>query len=233
MNPDADPREAKKVAIARWADKYTARFDQALTDAWPDLESRLHESIAKLSSYELMAGPGKGFQAKCIDPAVAGWIERHVQPVIEDAGKEFREKIQGEPGMLQSAFHADAPGERVLHTGDVLIGLALPAGLLMSGGSVTAAIATTTKLLIFTTVVVNWPLLIGGLIAGTVFCLIGTVSLAGLKGRMRERFENRLMPHLKNAVVGEGIVYRGEHIPSLKDQLKPQVRDVAARALNC
>jgi hypothetical protein len=48
MSPDADPRDAKKVEIGRWADTYTARLDQALTNAWPDLENRLRSAAKTL-----------------------------------------------------------------------------------------------------------------------------------------------------------------------------------------
>jgi hypothetical protein len=44
----------------------------------------------------------------------------------------------------------------------------VPAGLLIGGGAVTAAIVTTTKLLLLTTVVVHWPLLVAGLVVGTI-----------------------------------------------------------------
>jgi hypothetical protein len=222
--------QENQVAVARWADKYTARFDQALTDAWPDLADRLREQVAGLYLYDLTVGPGEAFQKERIEPAVKAWVERYVEPVIEEARDEFCTAVQSDLALVQRDLDPVGCGG-VLEVTDVLKGLALPTGLLVGGGAVAAAIVTTTKLLIFTTVVVHWPLLIAGLVVGTILSLFGGGSLASLRQTFQKRFENKLVPAVKEALVGGGTDYQGKHIPSLRDQLQQQVREAARRQL--
>ena len=94
----------------------------------------------------------------------------------------------------------------------------------------TAAVAEVTVWLVFTTVVVNWPLLLAGLAVGTALSLFGVYRLAQLRETLQRRFGQRLLPSLEGAVVGGGVQRDGRQIPSLKDQLKQKVRETAEAA---
>jgi hypothetical protein len=222
--------QERRVALARWADKYTARFDRELTNGWPDLADRLRQQVAGLSWYELTVGPGPDFREKRIQPAVGAWVERYVQPIVEDADREFPESAQVGPGDLQGDVRADAPSGGALYATDVLKGMALPGGLLVGGGAVGMALTSATTWLIFATIEVNWPLLIAGLVVGTVLSWFGVISLAGLGAELQRRFENNLLLPLREAVIGTGTEQGGRRVPSLKDQLKRQVSDRAEAA---
>jgi hypothetical protein len=102
--------------------------------------------------------------------------------------------------------------------------------LFVGGGTVPTAVATVTTWFIFTTVVVNWPLLIAGLTVGVVLSWIGVANLANLRRDLQSRFQERLLPHLREAVVGSGVQNQGRTIPSIKSQLQQQVRGQAAAA---
>jgi hypothetical protein len=221
----------KKLEIANWCDKYTARFDQELTTAWPDLAQRLREKFGKLSIWELGMGPGEKALSSLIDPVVTAWVARHVQPIIEDAIREFPGTIQCSPDVRGLDNPNSPPVGGMLETLDVLKGLALPAGVMIGGGSLAIAIVTTTKLLIITTTVVYWPLLITGLVIGAALSWIGVVNLAQMKDRFQARFTNHLLPKIGAAIAGQGTEIKGQHVPSLMEQLKQQIRDVATNAL--
>jgi hypothetical protein len=220
-------RREKRVALSRWADRYTSRFDQDLTNAWPDLAERLREAVASLSWIELSLGPGKDFQKDRIKPAVEGWVKQHVQPIIDAADRELRELLPQASDPIQADTQADVPAEGALYVTDVLRGLAFPGGVLVGGGALAVAVTTATTWLIFTTVVVNWPLLIAGLAIGAALSWFGVVSLAGLPKELQERFRQKLLPGVREALVGKGVEHKGERIPSLKDQLVHGVRETA------
>jgi hypothetical protein len=230
MRGNESLREEKEVALARWADRYTSRFDQELTNAWPDLAERLREAVASLSWVELSLGPGKDFQEKRIQPAVESWVERYVQPIIEEADRELRELLPQASEPIKNDARADVPAEGALYLTDVLRGLALPGGVVVGGGTLAVAITTVTTWLIFTTVVVNWPLLIAGLAVAVALSWFGVVSLSGLPKELQERFQKKLLPGIREALVGKGVEHKGERIPSLKDQLVLQVRETAEAA---
>jgi len=223
-------REEIKVAIARWTDTYKTRFDQELTTAWPDLAERLREQITSLSIYELAVGPGQAFQKQRIEPVVERWVNRYVQPIIDDSTKDLCVILQTDIATLRHDLTlASGPGG-VLDIRDVALGLALPGGLLLGGMALSASLVTTTNFLIFTTVTVLWPLLIAGLIVGSLLSWVGVINLASLPQTLRERFQNILLPAMKDALIGKGVQHKGKHVASLKDQLKQQVQDVANAA---
>jgi hypothetical protein len=230
MAPDDPRRGPAGVALSRWVDRYTTRIDQELTNAWPDLADRLDEQIAQLSLSELALGPGEDFQRTRVEPVVRRWVERHVLPILEDAERELREIIHAEAGFSVGdvCLHDRVGG--ALKAADVLKGLALPGGVLLGGGAVGVAIATTTQLLVLTTVAVNWPLLVAGLLAGAALSWLGAGSLARLRQRLSERCETRLRGPIREALVGQGVRRGNETVPSLRDRLVQQVRDAAAAA---
>ncbi len=229
MSDDGFAQE-RRVELARWADTYTARIDQELTNAWPDLADRLEGAVAELSWSELAFGPGQGFRQKQVGAAVERWVERHVLPVVEAARCDLQKLLPGGQGPATGSVPTAVDGRGGLGALDVLKGLALPGGVLVGGGAVAAAVVTTTQLLVLTTVAVNWPLLIGGLLAGAALSWFGVASLAGLKEELRRRFRERLLPAVREALVGAGAEHEGEWVPSLKEQLDQQVRHIAGLA---
>jgi hypothetical protein len=223
-------RQEKKVALEAWADRYTTAFDQTLTTAWPDLADRLEQGISTLTLYELATGPGKPFKEGSIRPAVEAWVERHVKRLREKAESEFRNIVEAEAEPLPDDVPGDVDVGGTLEPTDVVKGLALPGGLLLGGGAVGVAITSTTTWLVFTTVVVSWPLLIGGLALGLLLSGFGVYNLSRLKQGLQDRFRKRLLPAIENAVIGTGIEHEGKHVASLKDQLIHEVKHAAAEA---
>src|SRR5262245_18833571 len=119
----------KKDAITRWSHKYTAEFEQRLTDAWPDLEDRLEKAVASLGIARLARGGGKGFAEKVIQPNIDAWLERHVQPVIADATAEFVSIAGREPDWAKLAKGTSFGGQSLLRLDDWLRLSALPGGI--------------------------------------------------------------------------------------------------------
>jgi hypothetical protein len=220
----------KVVALDRWVDTFTTRFEQGLSDAWPDLAERLRQQVFGMTWLELTAGPGKAFREKCIDPIVKRWVERHVEPIIDDARRELRAVVGLDLKPIAFAADAGAPTGWGVRPTDILEGMALPSGLLLGGGAVSAAITTVASWVIFTQLAVNWWLLIGGLLVAATLTAFGAARLALWKGRLRQRFENRLLPKIREATVGDGAGPDGRKVPSLKQQLRQQVRDSAVHA---
>jgi hypothetical protein len=128
MSWDEGRKQEKKVAVARWADRYTSRFDQALTAAWPDLGERLKEAIGQLSWRELTLGPGKEFNERRIQPAVQSWVERHVQPLVTEAVEDFCGLDLSRPDQVRAEPRANDVSGGGLEVMDVLQVLALPGG---------------------------------------------------------------------------------------------------------
>jgi hypothetical protein len=223
--------ETIKVAIANWVDVYTVRLDQHLNAAWPALAASLEKGIDSMSWHELAFGPGEDFLKRCIQPAVECWVECHVQPIVEEAVAELKKLIPGGQGSFRAKGPMDLDRRGNLRFGDVLEVLTLPGGILVAGGAVTMAIVTTTKWLIFTTVIVNWPLLIAGLVIGAALAIFGGSQLATLYEKLRRRFRDQLLPQIKAAVVGKGIDHKGQHVPSMLAQLKHKVRETARVAI--
>jgi hypothetical protein len=230
MNLDPLLLHERKMAIACWADKYTARFDQEVTKAWPDMKDRLESIIAGMSWSELAFGPGKGFGEQAIEPTVKAWVETHVQPILDDAVRDLRDCTRQDLADVTPGAPSGTDERGALQSLDVLKGLALPAGALVASGAVVAAIVTTTKLLIFTTIVVHWPLLITGLIIGGILSLFGGQHLAKLKQTLQSRFREGLLPKIRESLIGDGVEREGQWVPSLKDQLKTKVKDTADAA---
>lgn len=225
-----DANEVRLVATASWANKYCGRLDEVLEDRWRDLTDRVRAGLDQLSWSELSFGPGDDFSQRVIEPAVKAWIERHVEPLIREATDEFRSTVQLEPNWKPGSPGCKILTEGELQVADALQASLLPGGVALGWGAVTAGLVTTTKLLIFSTVVVNWPLLVGGLLAGTVLSWCGIVSLSDLKRRLKGRFEAKIAGQLREGLVGQGIQQNGRLMPSLKSQLQTQIRGIAAEA---
>lgn len=135
-----------------------------------------------------------------------------------------------QPGQLGGTPPtAGGPGS-ILTAGDVLGGLSLPGGVLLGGGATWLAVASVTQFLIFTTVVVNWPLLMLGLAAAALLIVFGGHKMADLHRKLSERFESNLLPRLREALVGAGAVHEGNPVPSLRAQLQTAIRQAAAQA---
>jgi hypothetical protein len=230
MLDDEGLAHEKTVALDAWADRHTALLDQELTDAWPALAACLEEGVATLSWRELAFGPGKDFQRRCVGPAVERWVGLHVLPAGERACAELEALLPKGHGPLAGSAPAAGGGEGNLGALDVLKGLTLLGAPLAAGGALWAAITTTTNLLVFTTVAVNWPLLIAGLAVALALAFFGGAHLARLRGELQKRFRGKLLPRVKAALVGEGVEHGGERVPSLLAQLQGKVREAAGAA---
>jgi hypothetical protein len=171
--------------VDRWENKYTTRLDRDLTKAWPELVNRLQQGIDQLSWSDLTFGPGAGFKQKQIDPRVSLWYQLNVEPVVTEAREELRQIVQVDLEKLPQPPAVEAPGDGALNVIDIARSLTLPGGLLVGGGALAAGITTATSWIFWTVVVVNWPLLIGGLVVGTALCCFGVYSLTNLKADLR------------------------------------------------
>jgi hypothetical protein len=232
MNGDV---EEKKVAIAHWADKYTARFDQELTNAWPDLEDCLDRAVDALSLYQLAAGAGEAFAKEHIQPQVGHWFDRHVQPLLNEATTEFQNLVGWEPdwNCLGAQTQADARG--VFQKGDLLGVSTVPIGVgVGTAGTVLAMKTVAVKVFWVITIgkatVIAWPVLIVGLAIGTVLSWFGVHWLAGMKGTFQKRLKDQLYPTINEALLGAGVTYQNTKLPSLKDHLVARVRETANTA---
>jgi hypothetical protein len=232
MNQDESWRQERKRALARWVDKHSVALEHGLTVGWPDLRQRLQQGIEHLSWSELATGPGEEFRKRWIERPVTDWVGTHVQPLLEEARKDLHSILPPAAGPLLARTSVPANAHGTLSATDVARVLTLPAGLLLGGGALATSIGTATSWLIFTTTVIHWPLLIGGLLVGTFLSLFGVWSLAGLKAELQARFTRRLLPQIEDAVIGKGTQQGGTHIPSLRDQLLCQLEATAEAARN-
>ncbi len=220
----------RQVAASRWADRYCLRADEVLHATWHELADRVREGVEQFSWNELAFGPGEPFSKRVIEPAVRGWVERRVEPLIREATEEFREAVEMEPDWQGGRAEVRVCAGRELGLTDVLPGLLVPGGAAVGYGAVTAAVVTTTKLLIFTTVVIHWPLLIGGLVVGTTLACFGIYRMSDLKDRLKKRFDRTLTGQLREGLVGEGVRQNGKLTPSLLSQLQERIKAIAEEA---
>jgi hypothetical protein len=222
--------QENKLALAAWADRHTACVGRQLEAVWPELAVVLREAVSALPLRRLVLGPGKSFANQSVDPAVEAWVQRRVRPLLEAAIADAPVCACLQPGQLGGAAPAAGEPGSVLSVGDVLGGLCLPAGAVVGGGAAWLAVTTVTQFLVFTTLAVNWWLLCVGLAVAAVAAAIGGHSVIDLRRRLRERFEKRLLPRLREALIGAGIEHKGQRVPSLRAQLQAAIRQAARQA---
>lgn len=224
-----DPGELR-LALEAWADKYSSRIDSGLTDAWPDMEDRLQALIRKLSVKELALGPGKDFEQK-VRQAIENWARRHAQPIIDDASAEYQALVLAAVQLCDPNAPAGVDAAGSLEAKDLLGPLEVLGGVLGIGGAIIFGIAATTKWLIIPILVFHWPLLIAGLLVGGVLLVLGVTDLATIRSKLAARFQEMLLPKIKEALIGEGYVHDGKEIPSIRRQMKDAIEHAAAAAV--
>jgi serine/threonine protein kinase len=227
-NSSAPTVRDKRLEIERWAQDFMDKTATKLTEAWPALADDLRKKVGELSVYQLSKGPGEDFREKVIGPAVEAWHQQHIQPLLDEASRQLRDIAQADLDRL-AREQIDAPTGSTVEALDVVRAMMVPGGVLVGGGAVAAGIVTTVKLLVFTTVVVHWPVLVTGLVVGAVISWFGVADLMGLRQRLQTRFENKLLPAIHEALIGEGVEHKGQKIPSLRQQLQQQVRETTDR----
>jgi hypothetical protein len=227
-----DFREIKKVRIAKWADKYTARLDREMRSSWPDLERRLVEGIGELSWVQLMQG-SSDFNEKCVKPSIQQWSENVIRPTIQEATEDFATIFNGRcsPKWDTSENEPSAPKGQV-YLRDALGPALTVGGPAAAAATVAYAVTTTTTFLIFTTTVILWPVLIVGLIAAGVITAIGAANLASFRSTLEGRARKDLLPPIKESLVGLGTTTGSEHVPSVLEQLCGKVTENATVGRN-
>ncbi|MBI3822048.1 MAG: hypothetical protein HY289_05125 [Planctomycetes bacterium] len=206
--------------IQAWADKYHARIDRDLLSAWSDLELRLRDLVDTMSLRELTLGPRADFHVQRLGPVIATWATGHIVPILDAAEVELRaicESIRNLHGVSQ-----EVPGEwsGTLSFSDVWGPGAAAAGATVGVVAVILGISKATAWLIFTVIVVNWYLVIAGVVVGAALIALGGYGTFGLKAKLRDRFRDKLVPMIKEAILGDTFELNGKKVPSVRCQLK-------------
>ena len=225
-----NPNEIR-IAIQAWAAKYHARIDRDVTTAWPDLELRLRNLVDNMSFKELVLGPGSDFQNDRLKPMVENWAHNHISPIVEDAEKDLRNiylsvqeldlnshGVPGEWGGTLSFRDIWAPGAAV---GGVVVGVA----------AVVGGISKVAVWIVLSALVVNWYLVIAGVVVGVFLFALGFHGTLGLKAELRDRFRDKLLPKIKEAILGEAFNLDGKQVLSLRRQLKCMIEQSKTEAL--
>jgi hypothetical protein len=234
MEHIAMDRQELELVIVGWANKYSARIDHDLNNGWPDLELRLRDLVDEMSLKELTLGPGSDFQDNRLDPMIQSWTDRHVTPILEDAEKELR-KIYESIQVLHVDSHV-VPGEwkGMLSFGDLTGPGAVAAGAGVGVAAVVIGISKATSWIIFTVIVVNWYLVIAGVVLGVILIALGAHGMLGLKAKLRDRFREALVPKIKEVILGESFKHGGKEMLSVRRQMKEIIersKDEALRQL--
>jgi hypothetical protein len=85
--------------------------------------------------------------------------------------------------------------------------------------------------IVFLVIVVNWPLVIAGVVVGVVLVAFGAHGMLSLKAKLRDRFRDKLLPKIKEAILGEFFDLDGKKVPSLRIQLKNMIEQSRTEAL--
>lgn len=227
-----DIHAERRCQVYRWRDEYKAEAERVMVHALPDLRERVRRAVSDLSLRELALGPGEDFSRNVLAQIIQEWIDRYVCPLIQQAETAFLTEV-GMPPEWSPPSNGSTPGVRgELRTTDVLKGLAAPMGVGVGAASLIVAITTTTHFLVFTTVVVAWPLLIVGLSLAGVAILFGGGSLARLRTRLVLRLEHQVEPRLREGLVGAGVDGRPSVLAELQGAID-QVADQALTNLSC
>jgi hypothetical protein len=96
---------------------------------------------------------------------------------------------------------------------------------------VALGIAKVTAWLIFQVIVINWPLVIIGVVVGAILIALGGHGTFGLQARLRQRFRERLIPKIKESIIGESFELNGKQLPSVRCRLKELIERGKAEAL--
>ena len=222
-----------RIDLQKWADKYHSRIDQDLTNAWPVLKERLRDLVDEMSLWELVLGPGTDFRDNRLSPTIESWAKANVMPIVEAAEKELQRLIESirvdrndpYPDTARSwegnwrFSDAGGPALAAIGAGAGLAGLVL-------------GISKITTFLIFTTLIVNWYLVIAGIVIGAVLFAYGSHRALSFKAELRDRFRKLLLPKIEETILGNSFELEGKTILSVRCQLKETIDREKAAALH-
>lgn len=222
------------IAIQVWADKYHSQIDRDLTMAWPLLKDKLEDLAEAMTTWELVRGPSVKFRDERLGPVIENWTKAHIAPILQDAQKDLRSLIDGlraAPGLPQPNAEFNSQLDSALRVRDAA-GPALLAGGLGTGvATLMIGIGKSTTFLLFSTMVVSWPLVIGGLVITAILIAIGTLLTQDVKRRIRVRFREQLLPRIETTIIGEDFEHEGKRVLSLRRQMKATVEEWKELAL--
>ena len=78
---------------------------------------------------------------------------------------------------------------------------------------------------------INWPVLIGGLVVGGALSLLGVVKLTQIKRQIVSRFTKIFLPKIQNALIGNGYMQEKKTYPSLSKQLQESIEQTTQTLL--
>jgi hypothetical protein len=221
-----------RIVIQAWADKYRARIDRDLTTAWPELENELRSLIDQMTLRELTIGPGADFQNNRLQPRIASWSASHIKPLAEDAEKDLHKIFESLQLLPSGSTTIPGAWKGTLRFDDLLGPAAAGLGVGIGVAGVVLGISKATTWIIFTILVVNWYLVIAGLVVGLALYAAGSHRMLGLQGRLRERFRAKLIPKIQEAVLGDCFLVKQEKVPSIRRQLIDVIERGKADALD-
>lgn len=217
--------------ILNWKDTYKARIEEDLTNAFPTLDLRLKEAVNNniLDMVKVGVGPKK-FVKKILEPEIISWIKRYAEPVLNSAQEDLTQIISHtinpdknfREGSLENAEFSNIGMDILAPIAVIIAGIGtMVAGILLS---------ITTFLWFFT--MINWPLLIGGIVIGGALNILGVMKLSQLKLQLSDRFSHIFMPKIRDALIGEGYKQDDKKFPSLKGQLQDGIDQAATTILS-
>lgn len=217
--------------ILSWKDKYKTRIDEDLTNLFPKLELSLREQVEKHALKNLTGHPQK-FTRTILEPEITKWVDQYALPIVKEAQKELSAIIAHT--LEQNMQIPNNTNRHNWHGGLTTIGIdvvapiaSIVAGIGIMAGSVVLAI--TTSFWGFTTI--NWPILVCGLVGGTLLNTTGIVKLSQLKRRLLSRCSKIFIPQVRTALIGEGYKHKGQHYDSLKRQMQNGIEEATQKIL--
>lgn len=214
-----------KKEVRAWSRATQDRIGRDMESSFAELEKNISARIKETPLLDLIRGGAPKFTEEILTPEIEDWVERVTQPIMSDAQRTLQRIVAVHMNKeTRTAFLLDGDNAMLMDVGATVLGLASGIGIMIAG--VVAGI--TTFIWFFT--VINWPLLIGGLVVGGLLAVMSSARAARLKDRIIDRVSDKLMPKIKDALIGEGYEHEGEKHPSLREELQRSIREVAKRA---
>ncbi len=216
-----------RLQVLRWKDEYKTQIDEVLTSAFPQLESRLKEVVDQKAIDMLKGGPKK-FTKEILEPEIIDWVKQHTESLMQHAQQELAHIVTHTIEQTTNFRHGQLEAGGSSLTTDLLAPLvAVIAGI----GTMVAGVVFSISTFLWLFTMINWPLLIGGLVVGGALSFLGVVKLSQLKTQIVTRFTNIFLPKIRDALIGKGYEHEKQHYPSLNRQLQNSIEQTSQTIL--
>lgn len=214
--------------LIKWSSRYQDRVDSSMNNSFGALEKAILDRIAETSLKDLAVN-GKDVIREIVDAELDAWLKRTLDPILDDAARDFREIAQ------ESIAASTARGGGDIEFDTNVVG----AGIFESIATIAAGIGAVvgglmlgigTSFWFWTTI--SWPILLGGLFVGGLLSFTGVYRGVKIRSRLDDRIVKYLLPKLKEALIqGAPSADGDKRQPSVLEMVQGEIEKAASEAI--